>query len=111
MTGRRRGPVDSGRHLASGASAEIPRSFRSELTKGEDPVDLATWAGSIAVASGRLREVRLSKWFNLMWLHPIGFVVLLVCVTAEKGLRAMPSVHQFIAGYPGPHCRVDGFGY
>jgi hypothetical protein len=47
MTSDRRGvPVDAERGLASGASAQIPRSFRSELTRGEDVVNVATWAGN-----------------------------------------------------------------
>jgi DMSO/TMAO reductase YedYZ molybdopterin-dependent catalytic subunit/thiosulfate reductase cytochrome b subunit len=103
MTNDRRGvPVDAERGLASGASAQIPRSFRSELTRGEDVVDVATWAGSIPAASGVAPRVRLaSKWFNVLWLFPIGFVVLLACVAAAKGLRGMPSVQRFIERYPG----------
>jgi DMSO/TMAO reductase YedYZ molybdopterin-dependent catalytic subunit/thiosulfate reductase cytochrome b subunit len=42
-----------------------------------------------------------SRWFNLLWLLPIGFAVLLAAVAAAQGLRDMPSVRQFIARYPG----------
>ena len=42
-----------------------------------------------------------SRWFNLLWLLPIGFVVLIVAVAAGKGLRDMTSVQHFIASYPG----------
>jgi sulfoxide reductase catalytic subunit YedY len=42
-----------------------------------------------------------SRWFALLWLLPIGFVVLIVAVAAAKGLRGIPSVERFIEGYPG----------
>ena len=52
-----------------------------------------------------------SRWVNLLWLLPIGFVVLLVCVAAAKGLRNMPSVYQFIARHPGTDLRADHSDY
>jgi hypothetical protein len=50
-----------------------------ELTRGEDAIDVATWAGSVPAVSGIAPRVRLgrSRWFNLLWLLPIGFVVLI----------------------------------
>ena len=41
------------------------------------------------------------RWFNLLWLLPIGFVLLIVAVAAAKGLRHVPAVERFIARYPG----------
>ncbi len=53
-------------------------------------------------ATGVAPRLRLgSRWFNLLWLPPIAFVILLGCVAAAKGLRTMPSVRRFIADYPG----------
>jgi methionine sulfoxide reductase catalytic subunit len=77
--------------------------FRSELTTGEDMVDPTTWAGSVPVARGIAPRVRLgaSRWFNLLWLLPIGFVVLIAAVAAAQGLRTTDSVQHFIARYPG----------
>ncbi|MEJ7784998.1 MAG: molybdopterin-dependent oxidoreductase [Solirubrobacteraceae bacterium] len=53
--------------------------------------------------SGIAPRVRVgaSRWFNLLWLLPIGFVVLIVAVAVAKGLRGEPSVAQFIERYPG----------
>ena len=87
----------------SGISPDRVRSFRSQLTKGEDVVDPTTWAGSIPQVKGIAPRVRIgrSRWFNLLWLLPIGFVVLIVAVAAAKGLRNMPSVERFIVRYPG----------
>jgi methionine sulfoxide reductase catalytic subunit len=77
-------------------------NLRPELTRGEDSVDVATWTGSVPAATGVAPRVRLgSKWFNLLWLLPLGLLLLLVAVAVAKGLREMPGVQQFIARYPG----------
>jgi sulfoxide reductase catalytic subunit YedY len=77
-------------------------NLRAALTRGEDTVDVATWAGSVPAATGVAPRVRLgSKWFNLLWLLPLGFVLLLVAVAVAKGLRQMPAVQEFIARDPG----------
>ena len=82
---------------------EAVASFRSQLTVGEDVVDPSTWAGSVPVAHGIAPRVRIgqSRWFNLLWLLPIGFVVLIIAIAAAKGLRDMTSVQDFIARNPG----------
>jgi sulfoxide reductase catalytic subunit YedY len=96
---------------ACGASAEVPQSFRSAVTLGEDVVDVATWAGSVPAANGVAPRVRVgSRWFNLLWLLPIGFLVLLICVAAAKGLRNTPSVQRFLTDYPGTDPRADRAG-
>ncbi len=84
-------------------SPETVRSFRSQLSTGDDVVDPTTWAGSVPQAQGIAPRVRVgsSRWFNLLWLLPIGFVALIVAVAAAKGLRATPSVERFITRYPG----------
>jgi DMSO/TMAO reductase YedYZ molybdopterin-dependent catalytic subunit/thiosulfate reductase cytochrome b subunit len=78
-------------------------SFRTELSVGEDIVDPLTWAGSVPVAGGITPRVRVgrNRWFNLLWLLPIGFVALLAAVAAAKGLRGMSGVQRFIADHPG----------
>jgi sulfoxide reductase catalytic subunit YedY len=82
---------------------DVVTSFRSQLTVGEDVVDPLTWAGSIPVAHGIAPHVRVgrNRWFNLLWLLPIGFVSLIVAVAIAKGLRNMPSVQHFMVRYPG----------
>jgi methionine sulfoxide reductase catalytic subunit len=67
-------------------------------------IDTATWAGSIPRVNGVAPRVRVGRrWFNLLWLLPIGFVLLIVAVAVAvaKGLRTEPSVQHFIARYPG----------
>lgn len=85
------------------ASPQGVRQFRSQFTIGGDVVDPATWAGSVPHATGIAPRVRIgrSRWFNLLWMLPIGFLGLIVAVAAAKGLRAMPAVQGFIARNPG----------
>ena len=88
---------------SAGVSPDVVRSYRWQLTPGEDVIDPATWAGGIPHASGIAPRVRVgaSKWFNLLWLLPIGFLLLIIAVAIAKGLRGDPSVQRFIARYPG----------
>lgn len=56
-------------------SVDATTSYRVQLSSGEDTVDPSTWAGSVPVAYGIAPRVRIgrSRWFNLLWLLPIGF--------------------------------------
>ena len=96
-------PIPADLPAPSSVSPAVVASYRSQLTQGEDVVDPHTWAGSVPAATGIAPRVRIgrSRWFNLLWLLPIGFVVLIVAVAAAKGLRGMPSVQRFIERYPG----------
>jgi methionine sulfoxide reductase catalytic subunit len=87
----------------SSITPETVQSFRSQLTRGEDIVDPTTWAGSIPQAHGIAPRVRIGtdRWFNLLWLLPIGLFLLLVAVAVGQGIRTIPSVQRFIAQYPG----------
>jgi methionine sulfoxide reductase catalytic subunit len=80
----------------------VLQSYRHELKGGHDVVDPATWAGSIPQIGGVAPRIRIgrSRWFNLLWLLPIGFVVLIVAVAIGKGLRNAPGVQHFIATNP-----------
>lgn len=77
--------------------------LHSSLTIGEESIDPTTWAGSIPQQHGTAPHVRFgrSRWFNLLWLIPAGFVVLISAVAVAKGLRNNPSVERFIARNPG----------
>ena len=78
-------------------------SLRSELThKDHDVIDTG-WAGSIPAQYGVAPRVRIgaSKWFNLLWLIPIGFLLLVIAIAVAKGIRGLPSVQAFMAEYPG----------
>ena len=87
----------------SGLSPSSVRSFRSRLTVGDDVVDPSTWAGSVPQATGVTPRIRIGRdrWFNLLWLLPLGFLVLILAVAAAQGLRNLSSVQRFIERYPG----------
>src|SRR6185312_7980017 len=77
--------------------------YRARLTRGENVIDPDAWAGAIPAASGISPRLRVGKnrWFNVLWLVPLGFALLVCAIAAAKGLREMPSVQAFIARHPG----------
>ncbi|NLU82464.1 molybdopterin-dependent oxidoreductase [Rhodococcus sp. HNM0569] len=88
-----------GARITPNASAD----FRRELDKRHyDAVD-DSWAGSVPAQYGVAPRIRIgrSKWFNLLWLLPIGFVLLIISVAVAKGLRDVPAVTQFMEDHPG----------
>ncbi len=84
-------------------SPEAVSEYREKLTKGKDVVDPKTWAGAIPAAFGIAPRIRIGakRWFNLLWLLPIGWGVLLVAVAAAQYLRGHPEVQAFILRHPG----------
>jgi sulfoxide reductase catalytic subunit YedY len=83
-------------------SPEALASYRDRLTRGEDAVDPDSWAGSLPAAYGVPPRIRIgSRWLNLLWLIPIGFVLLIAAVAGAQGLRHIPAVARFIHRYPG----------
>ncbi|WP_066936129.1 molybdopterin-dependent oxidoreductase [Streptomyces sp. NBRC 110611] len=96
-------------------SPEAVRDYRRELTEGEDVIDPATWSGSVPQAYGVAPRVRIGRdrWFNLLWLLPLGFLALIIAVAAAKQLRALGPVQRFIHDHPGTilvarSMRMDG---
>ncbi|MGH7609460.1 MAG: molybdopterin-dependent oxidoreductase [Candidatus Dormibacteria bacterium] len=86
------------------------------MTPGESAIDPTTWAGSVPQVGGVSPRVRVGgdRWFNLLWLLPIGLLLLIVAVAISKGIRAEPAVEQFLRRYPGTEIpaaagRVAGF--
>ncbi|KQV05271.1 oxidoreductase [Leifsonia sp. Root112D2] len=90
-------------------SPDVVRSFRSELKRGEDVIDPLTFAGSIPQDRGIAPRIRIghSRWFNLLWLIPIGFVLLITAVAVAKGIRDLPAVASFMKTYPGASTLPD----
>jgi len=78
-------------------------SLRTELdTKRYTVVD-ENWAGGLPAQYGVAPRVRIgqSKWFNLLWLVPVGLLLLLVGIAVAKGIRGLPAVRDFTQRYPG----------
>ncbi|MCC6350866.1 MAG: molybdopterin-dependent oxidoreductase [Candidatus Eisenbacteria bacterium] len=84
-------------------SPQAVSQLRKRLIKGEDVVDSKTWAGSIPTAFGIAPHLRFgaSRWFNLVWLLPLGWVLLLLGVAMAQYLRGIPAVEAFVQSHPG----------
>jgi len=84
-------------------SPEVVTELRERLTKGDDVVDPKTWAGSIPAAFGIAPRLRIgaNRWFNVAWLLPIGWGLLLLAVAAAQHLRSMAAVEAFVHRHPG----------
>ena len=81
-----------------------PHSYRTQLTIGEEIVDPITWAGSVPQAYGIAPRLRVGRdrWFNLLWLLPIGFVLLIVAVAIAQGLRSTLPCTSSLNAIPAP---------
>ncbi len=81
----------------------VTRSLSEELDSKRYTVVNEDWAGGVPAQYGVSPRVRIgrSKWFNLLWLLPIGLVLVLVVVATAKGIRGLPAVESFIEAYPG----------
>ena len=78
--------------------ASAPRLPR-RLTRGEDVIDPAAWAGAIPAATGIVPRIRIGKrrWVSVLWLAPIGLVGLIVAIAIAQELRNHPrrrAVHR-----------------
>jgi sulfoxide reductase catalytic subunit YedY len=75
------------------------------------------WAGGVPAQYGVAPRVRIGpgkssgrgsgKWFNLLWLIPIGLLLLIVGIAVAKGIRELPAVADFMLRYPGASSLPD----
>ncbi|HEV7185113.1 MAG TPA: molybdopterin-dependent oxidoreductase [Leifsonia sp.] len=79
------------------------RSFRDELDSRHYMVVDEDWAGGVPAQYGVAPRVRIgsSKWFNLLWLIPIGVLLLIIGIAVAKGIREIPAVQDFMHRFPG----------
>ena len=93
----------------SNINPESLASFREQLDRRKHDVVDGTWAGSMPAQNGVPPRIRFghSKWFNLLWLIPIGFVLLIIGIAVAKGLRDIPVIAQFVERYPGTVIPAD----
>lgn len=78
-------------------------SFRTELDSRRHTAVTEDWAGGLPAQYGVAPRVRIGqgKWFNLLWLIPIGLVLLIAGIAVAKGIRQLPAVQDFMDRYPG----------
>lgn len=73
--------------------------LEAQLTHADDRVNLSHW---LPPQWGVTPRVRIGgRWFNLLWLIPLGLAFLIIGIPAAQELRGLPAVAQFIARYPG----------
>lgn len=76
---------------------------KSELEKdvksGHDHVIPSQWTPP---RNGTVPHIRVGKyWFNVFWLVPIGFCMLILGIAVGRELRGFPLIEEFILRYPG----------
>ena len=78
-------------------------SFRAELDTEHYHSVGTDWAGGVSPQFGVAPRIRVgrSRWFNLLWLIPIGLGLFIVAIAIAKGLRETTGVQAFIHQYPG----------
>ncbi len=84
-----------------------PGGAKMTLREGLDSTKYSVvdedWAGGVPAQYGVAPRVRIgqNKWFNLLWLIPIGLALAIIAIAVAKGLRELPAVESFINTYPG----------
>jgi DMSO/TMAO reductase YedYZ molybdopterin-dependent catalytic subunit/thiosulfate reductase cytochrome b subunit len=69
------------------------------IKPAHDRVDPNQWAPP---RHGICPQFRLGKrWFNILWLLPVGFLLIVLGIAIARELRELPAVQEFIARYPG----------
>jgi len=78
-------------------------SFRTELDSHHYHAVGKDWAGGVAPQFGVAPRIRVgrTKWFNLLWLIPIGVGLFIIVIAVAKGLRETAGVEAFVRQYPG----------
>lgn len=91
-----------------GAGARM--SLRSELDATQHSTVDEHWAGGVQPQYGVAPRIRIgqNKWFNLLWLIPIGLLLLIVGVAVAQGIRELPTVQAFMQRYPGESQLLPG---
>ena len=101
------------RHAGDGGGEGAGRaavvSHREHLKAAGDVVDHESWAGGLGERRATAPHLRVGrdKWFNLLWLIPIGFVGLLAAVAVARYLVEFPAVQDFIRQHSGTHVPAD----
>lgn len=91
--------------LAVGTPLTSDPGYRHEIHTAHDTIDVEEYGGGFDLtrrATAPKLRVGRDRWFNLLWLIPIGFGLLIASVAIGKGLHNVPAIQSFIARYPGP---------
>ncbi|WP_137725337.1 molybdopterin-dependent oxidoreductase [Prescottella subtropica] len=94
---------------ARGAGNTSVSDHRPRLESGDDVLDPDTWAGRIPHTGGIAPRLRIGRdrWFNVLWLLPIGFVAIITAVAIAKGVHNIPAMQDFMVRHPGTHVPAE----
>jgi len=83
------------------------RSDAASLNSADDRVRLSHW---LPPQSGTMPKIRIGqRWINVLWLLPIGFVMLVAAIAIAQGLRELSAVQDFLRRYPGISVSAPAF--
>ncbi|WP_345475963.1 molybdopterin-dependent oxidoreductase [Microbacterium pseudoresistens] len=82
---------------------EVSPAFRDELDARRHDRVGPDWAGGLPAQYGVAPRIRIgrSKWFNLLWLIPIGMALMVIGIAVARGIVDTPAVKDFLTAYPG----------
>jgi DMSO/TMAO reductase YedYZ molybdopterin-dependent catalytic subunit/thiosulfate reductase cytochrome b subunit len=73
--------------------------IETNLSFADDRVRLNHW---LPPRIGVVPRIRIGlHWINVLWVLPLGFVLLVIGVAIAQELRQLPAVQDFLARYPG----------
>jgi hypothetical protein len=95
--------------LSDGRPAHDP--IMASLTTADDRIRLSHW---MPPQSGIVPLIRFrTRWYSVLWVLPIAFVLLLIGVAVAQAMREVPAVQAFLVRYPGtpPSAEVVTSGF
>lgn len=73
--------------------------FEAKLTHADDRIRLSEW---IPQQWGVIPRIRFGqRWFNTLWLMPLGLLFLIIGIAVAQEVHQIPAVKAFMVRYPG----------
>jgi thiosulfate reductase cytochrome b subunit len=77
----------------------LPFSLEKNLSRAADSLQLDRW---MPPQAGIVPHIRIGRrWISVLWVIPIGVVLLILAIAVAQQLRTFPAVQEFIRRYPG----------
>lgn len=79
-------------------------TMKESLSSADDRILLSQW---LPPQEGIVPRIRFGRhWFNVLWILPVVFIVLIAGVAFAQALRQLPEVQVFVLHYPGAPASV-----
>lgn len=77
----------------------LESSLETNLTDAADSLLLDRW---MPPQAGIVPQIRIGgRWISVLWVVPLGVVLLILAIAVAQQLRTFPVVQEFILRYPG----------